>query len=88
LCNLNPLKKIVFLEATIKEINCKESIFLKFSKPGICDGGGEFFRLEKGKDVVEIIGEVLEWKSSKLGSSNHSSLEQANLGVHHCEKGQ
>ena len=42
---------------------------------------GEGYRLEKCKEIVEIIGEVLIWLSSKLGKPYHSCFKEASLSV-------
>jgi len=38
--------------------------------------------LEKSKKIVEIIEEICEWPSPKLGSPNQFTIQYASLNVH------
>jgi len=70
LCSLNSSETVILFpitgKASIEGIDSEESILFELPMPNIFVSGGEFFRLKKVKEVVEVVEEVSKWPSLKL----------------------
>ena len=72
------LSKVITLftatgETSIKRVDCEETALFKFPMSNILYLG-EVFGLEEGRKIVKVAGDVFDWASSKLWSTNHSPI--------------